>query len=90
MKTKAGSTRAAHATQPGGVAVTPPLPLPHERDESAEAPGPARRVVKQAEKDLNAGMVDTDNYTRAKLVSEGAALPPVGAAKRSRNTPGGS
>lgn len=45
------------------------LKLPHERDESTEPPGPRQRVIKQAAKDLAAGLIDTDNYTRAALVA---------------------
>jgi hypothetical protein len=44
------------------------LKLPHEHDESTE-PGPRRRVIKQAAKDLARGLIDTDNYTRATLVA---------------------
>lgn len=43
----------------------PPLALPHERDENTQAPGTKRGVIKQAARDVEAGMVDTDNYTRA-------------------------
>jgi hypothetical protein len=45
------------------------LKLPHERDESTEPGGPARRVIKQAAKDLARGLIDTDNYTRATQVA---------------------
>jgi hypothetical protein len=45
------------------------LKLPHERDESTEPPGPKRRVIRQAAKDLARGLIDTDNYTRAALVA---------------------
>ena len=45
------------------------LKLPHERDESTEAPGPRQPVIKQAAKDLARGLIDTDNYTRATLVA---------------------
>ena len=89
MKSKVDSIGGARSAQPPGAAVTPPLPLPHERDESAEAPGPPRQVVKQAAKDLSAGMVDTDNYTRAKAVSEGAEVAGAAGGKRSRRLPPG-
>lgn len=49
------------------------LKLPHERDESAESPGPRQAVIKQAAKDLAAGLVDTDNYTRAAATAASAA-----------------
>ena len=60
-RVKLGETRVA---SPDGE-----LKLPHERDESTEPPGPRRRVIKQAAKDLAAGLIDTDNYTRAALVA---------------------
>ena len=40
------------------------LRLPHERDESPDVSGPTRPVMRQAKRDLDAGQVDTDNYTR--------------------------
>jgi hypothetical protein len=56
-------TRTADARTPseaeGAVAV------PHERDESPEVAGTRSPVVAQAAADLEAGRVDTDNYTRA-------------------------
>jgi hypothetical protein len=37
------------------------LALPHERDESTDAPDHAREpIVAQAQRDIDAGMVDTD------------------------------
>lgn len=48
--------------------VRPPA-LPHERDETTEAPGAARKVIKQAAQDVKAGLIDTDNYTRAAAVA---------------------
>ena len=45
------------------------LKLPHEHDESAEASRAKQPVIKQAAKDLAAGLIDTDNYTRAALVA---------------------
>ena len=49
-----------------------PLAMPHERDETpgdgvAAAPQPA---VEQAARDLGRGLVDTDNYTRAREVTK--------------------
>ena len=39
----------------------PKLKLPHERDESVGTAGRApRRVIEQARRDLEAGLVDTD------------------------------
>ena len=40
------------------------LPLPHERDERPDVSAPTRPVMRQAKRDLDAGQVDTDNYTR--------------------------
>ena len=40
------------------------LRLPHERDESPDVSAPTRPVMRQAKRDLDAGQVDTDNYTR--------------------------
>ncbi len=45
------------------------LKLPHERDESTEAAGVKHRVIGQAGRDLAAGLVDTDNYTRASAIT---------------------
>ena len=45
--------------------LTGSLPLPHERDESADATAVRQPAIKQAARDLDAGQVDTDNYTRA-------------------------
>lgn len=50
------------------------LKLPHEHDESAEASRVKQPVIKQAEKDVAAGLIDTDNYTRAAQVAARAAL----------------
>ena len=36
--------------------------LPHERDESAQAPGPPDGVTAQGERDLAEGKTDTDCY----------------------------
>jgi hypothetical protein len=39
----------------------PKLKLPHERDESVGAAGQApRKIIEQARRDLEAGLVDTD------------------------------
>jgi len=41
--------------------VPPPLPLPHERDEVTGQVDPQPHdVIRQAKKDLDAGLVDTD------------------------------
>ena len=53
------------------------LPLPHEHDEAPE-PRPDAKTrpqpeVAQALKDVKAGQVDTDNYTRAREVARRAA-----------------
>lgn len=48
---------------PGAAAPPPPdpLPLPHERDEaSGEAARPADPVIRQAQRDLDRELVDTD------------------------------
>jgi len=42
----------------------PCLKLPHERDESPEVGKTLSPLIGQAEKDLEEGLVDTDNYTR--------------------------
>ncbi len=47
--------------------------LPHERDQSIEAPGDPRRSIAQAARDLEEGQVDTDNYTRVAAVVATAA-----------------
>ncbi|WP_329605469.1 hypothetical protein [Undibacterium umbellatum] len=36
--------------------------LPHERDETAGSPGKPRKIMKQALRDLQAGMQDTDMH----------------------------
>lgn len=59
----------------------PPLPLPvprrrlklpHEHDESAEPSSEQDRVVRQAARDVAAGQVDTDNYSRAAAIAQAA------------------
>jgi hypothetical protein len=40
------------------------LALPHERDESAEVSKTRDASIRQAARDLDAGLIDTDNYTR--------------------------
>lgn len=66
---------------PEGVA----LPLPHERDESANSVAPAPDpVIQQAKSDIDAGKVDTDMQAtpcldakrRADLVPGGGGKPP--------------
>ena len=49
------------------------LRLPHERDERPEAGAPRRKVIMQAQRDVDAGLVDTDNYTRIAAVAARAA-----------------
>ena len=49
--------------------ISPSPALPHERDEAPEIGGGRRAVVKQAAKDIARGLVDTDNYTRAREVT---------------------
>ena len=49
------------------------LRLPHERDERPEAGAPRRAVIRQAQRDVDAGLVDTDNYTRIAAVAARAA-----------------
>ena len=45
------------------------LPLPHERDQSPQVSARTRAIMRQAKRDLDAGLVDTDNYTRAAAAS---------------------
>ena len=45
------------------------LPLPHERDQRPQINTPTRAIMRQAKRNLDAGQVDTDNYTRAAAVS---------------------
>ena len=44
--------------------------LPHERDEVADASAPRKPAVIQAQRDLAAGLVDTDDYTRAREITQ--------------------
>jgi hypothetical protein len=46
--------------------------LPHERDEVPDASAPRKGVIVQAQRDVAAGLVDTDNYTRAPKVTQPA------------------
>lgn len=65
----------------------PGLPLPHERDESPD-PGAAApdAVIAQAQRDIDAGLVDTDMHAtpgqdadlRARLVPGPGGKPPTG------------
>jgi hypothetical protein len=57
-----GKTRVHEATG------KPAPQLPHERDESAESGAARQPVIQQAAIDREAGLVDTDNYTRASAV----------------------
>lgn len=75
MKAK---TRVARACKT--VPKTPPkavvaLRLPHERDERPEAGAPRRAVIRQAQRDIDAGLIDTDNYTRIATVAARAPRP---------------
>ena len=45
------------------------LALPHERDEVPEIGAPTQAIMRQAKRDLDAGQVDTDNYTRVAAAS---------------------
>ena len=69
-----------HASKPGGkreamrgrthaAGAEAPLQLPHERDQTAEPVQRKSGVIRQAEKDVVEGQVDTDNYTRARGVA---------------------
>lgn len=51
------------------------LRLPHERDERPEAGAPRRTVIRQAQRDIDAGQIDTDNYTRIAAVAARAPRP---------------
>ena len=46
------------------------LKLPHEHDESPEASRVQRPVMRQAARDVAAGQVDTDNYSRAATIAK--------------------
>lgn len=59
-----------------------PLALPHERDEHTDPPAAARKVIKQAARDLRAGLVDTDNYTRTTAIAAIAPAPKRRARRR--------
>lgn len=66
---------------PGSAAPTggEALPLPHERDESITSTAPAPDpVMKQAKRDIDAGLVDTDMH----------ATPGLDAAARRKMVPG--
>lgn len=43
--------------------------LPHERDEAPDAGAVTQEVIAQAERDVSAGLVDTDDYNRARDVT---------------------
>ena len=59
--------------------------LPHERDESVDPPpsGATRTVVRQAKRDVDAGRVDTDNYTRVASAAEPVLDAPSATRRRS-------
>ena len=73
-------------TQPQRPPSAPMPQLPHERDESVDPPrsGAVRSDIRQAKRDLDAGRVDTDNYTRTAENAEPVLDPsvPRGAARR--------
>jgi hypothetical protein len=46
--------------------------LPHEHDEKAESGAPTQGVIRQAARDVAAGQVDTDNYTRVRQAAAAA------------------
>lgn len=52
------------------------LALPHEHDQAPEERADVRRTpqpeIAQAARDLDAGLVDTDNYTRARAIAQPA------------------
>jgi hypothetical protein len=60
--------RDSDAAAPGAT----PL-LPHEHDEKAEGGAAATGVIRQAARDVAAGQVDTDNYTRVRQSAAAAA-----------------
>ena len=86
-----GAAKVAASTAPAAppTRATVPLELPHERDESVgNATDPPRRVIVQAKRDLDAGMVDTDMRAtpgldaerRGSLVPGAGGKPPAGGA----------
>ncbi len=68
-------------TKPRPASAPAALPLPHERDEIASGGARRRSAIVQAERDVRRGLVDTDNYTRARDV---AALAPAPRKRSSR------
>ena len=66
-------------TQPQRPPSVPVPQLPHERDESVDPPrsGAVRGEIRQAQRDLDAGRVDTDNYTRTAENAEPVLDAPV-------------
>jgi len=54
--------------------------LPHERDEVADSSAPRKPAVVQAQRDVAAGLVDTDKYTRAREITQ----PPLAGRRRAR------
>lgn len=75
MPIKQGNPRRRRApvnpTSPG------PLAMPHERDETPEDRASARPqpAVAQAARDLEDGLVDTDNYTRTRDIAKPVLAP---------------
>jgi hypothetical protein len=56
--------------KPGLANVVNAPRLPHERDEVPDASAPRKAVIVQAQRDVAAGLVDTDNYTRVPKVTQ--------------------
>ena len=54
-------------------AIARPLKLPHEHDESPEPSSIVQPVIRQAQGDIAAGRMETDNYTRAASVADAAS-----------------
>ena len=85
-----GAAKVAASTVPAAppTQATVPLELPHERDESVGNTDPPRRVIVQAKRDLDGGMVDTDMRAtpgldaewRGRLVPGAGGKPPAGTA----------
>jgi len=70
------------AQHPPASPAATPLPMPHERDESPEADLPSQEVVEQAHRDVENGLVDTDNYTRVAANASPATLRRGGVRRR--------
>ena len=68
MKNRTNRTHIARRT--GTTSPDTGIRLPHERDESAEPSDTQQPDIVIAERDLREGRVDTDNYTRMRVVGE--------------------